>query len=103
MIQKDISVLGEGPTQGLDNTSIRAEAKYSINLKELGKRFVLSMPYNESNSFLFVNATKMYQFKVKDSEIKIYNNINNSNIINIQEYLIKKSLKSIYQTLNKNS
>ena len=51
------------------------------------------MPYNESNSFLFVNATKMYQFKVKDSEIKIYNNISNSNIINIQEYLIKKKFK----------
>ena len=26
--------------------------------------------YNGSNSFLFVNATKIYQFKAKDSEIK---------------------------------
>ena len=25
--------------------------------------------YNGSNSFLFVNATKVYQFKAKDSEI----------------------------------
>ena len=27
---------------------------------------------NGSNSFLFVNATTMYQFKAKDSEIKYY-------------------------------
>ena len=26
--------------------------------------------YNGSNSFSFVNATKIYQFKAKDSEIK---------------------------------
>ena len=30
------------------------------------------MYYNGRNSFLFVNATKMYQFKTKDSEIKKY-------------------------------
>ena len=28
--------------------------------------------YNVSNSFLFVNATKVYQFKAKNSEIKDY-------------------------------
>ena len=28
--------------------------------------------YNESNNFLFVNATKIYQFNAKDSEIKKY-------------------------------
>ena len=33
---------------------------------------LLSLHYNESNSFLFVNATKIYQFKAKDSEIKDY-------------------------------
>ena len=30
------------------------------------------MYYNGSNSFLFVNATEIYQFKAKDSEIKAY-------------------------------
>ena len=28
--------------------------------------------YNETNSFLFVNATKIYQSKARDSEIKDY-------------------------------
>ena len=30
------------------------------------------MHYNGSNSFLFVNATKVYQFKAKDFEIEKY-------------------------------
>ena len=30
------------------------------------------MHYNGSSIFLFVNATKIYQFKPKGSEIKIY-------------------------------
>ena len=41
-------------------------------LNNNGKMFVLSLHYNGSNSFLFVNATKVYQFKTKDSEIKDY-------------------------------
>ena len=41
-------------------------------LNNKGKRFVLNLHYNGSNSFLFVNATKVYQFKTKDSEIKDY-------------------------------
>ena len=69
---KIILVLGEGPTQGLDNDTITAEAKYPIDFTESGKRFVLSLHYNGSNSFLFVNAIKMYQFKAKDSELKQY-------------------------------
>ena len=69
---KDIFPLGEGPTQGLDHTTLTADAKYSINFTKSGKRFVLSLHHNGSNSFLFVNATKAYQFKVKDSEIKAY-------------------------------
>ena len=68
-IFKNVLVLGEGPIQGFDNTAITAVAKYSINFTESGKRFVLSLHYNGSNSFLFLNATKLYQFKAKDSEI----------------------------------
>ena len=69
---KDILILGEGPTQGLDDTTLTAEAKYPINFTQSGKRFVLSLHYNGSNSFLFVNATKVYQFKEKNSEIIDY-------------------------------
>ena len=58
-------ILGEGPTQGLDDTALLAEAKYPINFAQSGKRFVLSLHYNESKSFLFVVTTKVYQFKAK--------------------------------------
>ena len=61
---KDILILGQGPTQGLDDTTLTAEALYSINFTRPNKRFVLSMHYNGSNSFLFVNATKIAQCKV---------------------------------------
>ena len=69
---KDIVILGEGPTQGVDDTTLKVDAKYPISFTQSGKRFVLSLHYNENNSFLFVNATKIYQFKAKDSEIKDY-------------------------------
>ena len=64
---KDILILGEGPTQGLDDTTLKTEAKHPINFTQPRRRFVLSLHYNESNRFLFVNATKIYQFKAKDS------------------------------------
>ena len=62
---KHILTLGEGPTQGLDDTTLTAETKHLIDFTQSGKRFVLNLHYNGSNSFFFVNATKIYQFKVK--------------------------------------
>ena len=32
---KDILILGKEPTQGLDNTKLTAESKYSINFSRL--------------------------------------------------------------------
>ena len=55
-----IGVLGEALTQGLDDITITAKTKYSINSTESGKRFLLSLYYYRSNGFLFVNATKIY-------------------------------------------
>ena len=69
---KDILILDELPTQGLDDIILRAEGKYPINFTQSGKRFVLSLRYNGNNNFLFVNATKIYQSKAKESEIKDY-------------------------------
>ena len=70
----DILILGEGPTQRLDDTTLIAEANMLLVLHNNNnkKRFVLSLHYNGSYSFLFVTATKIYQFNTKDSEIKDY-------------------------------
>ena len=61
----DILFLGEGPTEELDDTKLIVETKYDINFTQSGKRFVTSLHYNGSNSFLLVNTTKLYQFKGK--------------------------------------
>ena len=45
------SLLAKGQTQGLDGTTLTAEAKYPINLTQPNKRFALSLHYNESKSF----------------------------------------------------
>ena len=60
---KNILVPREGPRQGLDNATITTEAKYRITFTETGKLFVLSLHYNGSNSFLFVNAVKQINLK----------------------------------------
>ena len=59
----DILILVEEPTQGLDDATLTAEAKYPFNFAQSRKIFVLSLRYNGRNSFLFVNASKIYQFK----------------------------------------
>ena len=48
--KKDILVLGEGPTQGLDDTTLTAEAKYCINSTQSGKKISLNLHYNRNNS-----------------------------------------------------
>ena len=63
---KDVLILDEGSTQGLDHTTLTAEAKYIINFTQLNRRFVLSLHYKRSDSFLSVDATKIYQIKAKD-------------------------------------
>ena len=66
--KKDILVLGKGPTQGLEHT-LTAEKMYSINFTLTKKKFCLSLHYNGTNSYLFVNGTEIYKFKAKDSGI----------------------------------
>ena len=69
--KKDILILGIGPTQGLENT-LSAEKMYSINFTKKNTKFCLSLHYNETNSYLFVNSTEIIKFKAKDSEIIPY-------------------------------
>ena len=69
---KDILVLGEGQTQRLDDTTLTVEAIYPINFTQSNNKFVLSLHCNGSYNFLFINATKIYQFKAENSEIEYY-------------------------------
>ena len=69
---KDILIIGEGPTQRLNDITLTAEASYPINFTQSGKRFVLSLYYNGRNGLLLVNTKKVYQSKAKNSKIKDY-------------------------------
>ena len=69
---KYILILGQVSTQGLDDSTLSAEAQFSFNFSRSNRKFCLSLHYNGSNSFLFANTTKIYQFKAKDSEKKKY-------------------------------
>ena len=62
---KDILIIGKGTTQGSNATTLTTEAIYAIYFTPPNKRFVLSPHYQRSNSLLFLNATKIYQFKAK--------------------------------------
>ena len=57
--EKDILILGQGPTQGLERIELTAETKYLNNFMQPRKKLVLSLHYNGSNSFLFIKATKI--------------------------------------------
>ena len=60
IIKNDISILGEGPRQRLDDTTLTVDAKYPISFTQSERRFVLSLHYNGNKSFLFVNAIKIH-------------------------------------------
>ena len=62
---KNIFILGEGTTQELDYTKLTAEAEYFTNFSRC-QQFCVSLHDNGHNSFLFVNTTKVYQFKAKN-------------------------------------
>ena len=60
---KDVLILCTKPTQRSHVTTLTTEVKYPVNFTQPRKRFVSNQHYNESNNFLFVNSSKMCQFK----------------------------------------
>ena len=62
--KKDILILGEGPTQGLDGTTLTAEKKYSISFSSSRKKFCLSLHYNGANIYLLM-VQKLLDLKQK--------------------------------------
>ena len=70
-----------------------------------------SLEYNKSNSFLFVNAVKMYIFKAKNSEVKPYslclsNILKDFTINSMKKTELKRALKFFsvdYKAINTNN
>ena len=67
--EKDILILGKGPTQGLGEHSLTSEKMYPINLPANKGKNCLNLHYSGANSHLFANGTETTKFKAKDSEI----------------------------------
>ena len=63
--KKFFLIFGKGPTQVLDDTTLTAEAQYSINFSRSNERFCLILPYNRSNSLSFVNTISLTSIKRK--------------------------------------
>ena len=51
-----LATRGALPTHELDDTTLTAETKNSINFTECRKKFCLSLNYNVTNSYFFVNG-----------------------------------------------
>ena len=67
--KKDILILGDGPTQGLDDTKWTVEKLFSISITESRKKFCLRLHYNGVNNYLFVNDAEIRKFRAKKIEI----------------------------------
>ena len=67
---KDILILGEGLTQGLDDTTLTAEANVPLNLYNQIEDLYLVYTIMEATLSYFLMLQKIYQFKVNDLEIK---------------------------------
>ena len=69
--EKDILILGKGPTQRLEHT-LTSEKLYSINFTEHNKNFCLSLHYNGANSYLLDNGTAIIKSRANDYKIVVY-------------------------------
>ena len=60
----NIFVMGDGFTQGINDTTLHAE-----NFTQPSTKFVLSLHYNGDDSYLFVNGRQELKFKAKVDQI----------------------------------
>ena len=64
-----IYLMGDGLTQGINDTTLYAEKRYFRNFTEPGSKFVLSLQYNSNDSYLFVNGRQELKFKAKTDQL----------------------------------
>ena len=60
---KDILIIGEGPAEGLDDTTLTAEAKYPINFTQPRKRIYFVYTVMEAAVSYFLTLQKYINSK----------------------------------------
>ena len=65
----NIYVMGKELIQGINGTKIYAEKNFYRNFTNPGKKFVLSLRYNNDESYLFVNGRQELKFKCKTDQL----------------------------------
>ena len=65
----NIFLMGRGPVQEIDDTTLYAEKVYGQNFIHPNKKFVLSLHYNDDNSYLFVNGKQELKLKCKTDQL----------------------------------
>ena len=64
-----IYLIGDGLTQGINDTTLYAEKKFFRNFTEPNVKFVLSLHYNDNYSYLFVNDRQELKIKAKTDQL----------------------------------
>ena len=64
-----IYLMGEGPAQGIHDTTLYVEKNYFRKFTDPGKRCLLSLYYNGDDSYLFVNGKQELKFKAKTDQL----------------------------------
>ena len=64
-----IYLMGDGLTQGINDTTLYAEKQYFRNFTEPDSKSVLSLHYNGDDSYLFVNGRQELKFKAKTDQL----------------------------------
>ena len=65
----NIYVMGDLFVQGINDTTLYAENVYSQNFTQPSKKLVLSLHYNDDDSYLFVNGEQELKFKCKKENL----------------------------------
>ena len=65
----NIFIIGDGFVQGINDMTLYAEKIYSQNFTQPNEKFVLSLHYNDTNSYLHVNGNQELKFKAKTDQL----------------------------------
>ena len=64
-----IYLMGDGLTQGINDTTLYVEKNYWRNFTDPGKKIIISLHYKGDESYFFVNGRQELKFKAKTDQL----------------------------------